>query len=146
VPPSSTRDDTDTGPITAELSGPAIQDAFIRPPPPHRGLRPGRTFKTGTGPRPRAVTTCLSGRRPRFGYAVPMTTVVQKYGGNSVADIGKLKQVAERVMLTRNRGHDVVVVVSAMGGTTGDLLAMATQVSPSRVSPTSAAGHSHPDQ
>jgi aspartate kinase len=59
-----------------------------------------------------------------------MTTVVQKYGGSSVADVGKLKQVAERVMLTKNRGHDVVVVVSAMGDTTDDLLAMAKQVSP----------------
>jgi aspartate kinase len=59
-----------------------------------------------------------------------MTTVVQKYGGSSVADVGKLKQVAERVMRTRNRGHDVVVVVSAMGDTTNDLLAMAKRVSP----------------
>jgi aspartate kinase len=58
-----------------------------------------------------------------------MGIVVQKYGGSSVADIHKLKQVAERIMRTRKQGHDVVVVVSAMGDTTDDLLAMAKQVS-----------------
>jgi aspartate kinase len=55
--------------------------------------------------------------------------VVQKYGGSSVADVQKLKRVAERVMRTRREAHDVVVVVSAMGDTTDDLLAMAKQVS-----------------
>jgi aspartate kinase len=58
-----------------------------------------------------------------------MAIVVQKYGGSSVADVQKLKQVAERVVRTRELGHDVVVVVSAMGDTTDDLLAMAKQVS-----------------
>jgi aspartate kinase len=58
-----------------------------------------------------------------------MPVVVQKYGGSSVADVQKLKRVAERVMRTRAAGHDVVVVVSAMGDTTDDLLAMAKQVS-----------------
>ncbi len=59
-----------------------------------------------------------------------MAIVVQKYGGSSVADVRKLGQVAERVMRTRRGGHDVVVVVSAMGDTTDDLLTMAKQVSP----------------
>ena len=59
-----------------------------------------------------------------------MSVVVQKYGGSSVSDVQKLRQVAERVMRTRAAGHDVVVVVSAMGDTTDDLLAMAKQVSP----------------
>jgi aspartate kinase len=59
-----------------------------------------------------------------------MSVVVQKYGGSSVADVAKLKRVAERVMATRRLGHDVVVVVSAMGDTTDDLLALAKQVSP----------------
>jgi aspartate kinase len=58
-----------------------------------------------------------------------MAIVVQKYGGSSVADVRKLRRVAERVMHTRRAGHDVVVVVSAMGDTTDDLLAMAKQVS-----------------
>jgi aspartate kinase len=60
-----------------------------------------------------------------------MAIVVQKYGGTSVADAQKLRMVAERVMRTRRLGHDVVVVVSAMGDTTDDLLAMAKQVSSS---------------
>jgi aspartate kinase len=58
-----------------------------------------------------------------------MPVVVQKYGGSSVSDVQKLRRVAERVMRTRAAGHDVVVVVSAMGDTTDDLLAMAKQVS-----------------
>jgi aspartate kinase len=59
-----------------------------------------------------------------------MAVIVQKYGGSSVADVQKLKAVAARVMRTREEGHDVVVVVSAMGDTTDDLLSMAKQVSP----------------
>src|SRR5215510_7152439 len=58
-----------------------------------------------------------------------MSIVVQKYGGSSVADVAKLQQVAARVMRTRAQGHDVVVVVSAMGDTTDDLLALAAKVS-----------------
>src|ERR1700731_2007446 len=58
-----------------------------------------------------------------------MSIVVQKYGGSSVADASKLRQVAERVMRTRAQGHDVVVVVSAMGDTTDDLLGLAKQIS-----------------
>ena len=59
-----------------------------------------------------------------------MAVIVQKYGGSSVAGVHKLKEVAERVMRTRQHGHQVVVVVSAMGDTTDDLLALAKQVSP----------------
>jgi aspartate kinase len=59
-----------------------------------------------------------------------MSIVVQKYGGSSVADVTRLRQVADRVMRTRAEGHDVVVVVSAMGDTTDDLLTLAKQVSP----------------
>ncbi len=59
-----------------------------------------------------------------------MSIVVQKYGGSSVADVAKLKQVADRVVRTRRSGHDVVVVVSAMGDTTDELLGLAKQVSP----------------
>jgi aspartate kinase len=60
-----------------------------------------------------------------------MAVIVQKYGGSSVADVQKLQAVAARVMRTRAQGHDVVVVVSAMGDTTDELLTMAKQVSPS---------------
>jgi aspartate kinase len=59
-----------------------------------------------------------------------MAIVVQKYGGSSVADVARLRQVADRVMRTKREGHDVVVVVSAMGDTTDELLSLAKQVSP----------------
>jgi aspartate kinase len=54
--------------------------------------------------------------------------VVQKYGGSSVADVEKLGRVADKVVATKRAGHDVVVVVSAMGKTTDQLLALAKQV------------------
>jgi aspartate kinase len=56
--------------------------------------------------------------------------VVQKYGGSSVADADGVKRVAQRIVATRKAGNAVVVVVSAMGDTTDDLLNLATQVSP----------------
>src|SRR5262245_40657789 len=59
-----------------------------------------------------------------------MSIVVQKYGGSSVADVNRLRQVAERVMRTKRLGHDVCVVVSAMGDTTDELLSLAKRVSP----------------
>jgi aspartate kinase len=60
--------------------------------------------------------------------------VVQKYGGSSVADVGQVQKVADKVAAAKAGGRDVVVVVSAMGDTTDDLLALAKQVteSPSR--------------
>ena len=57
--------------------------------------------------------------------------VVQKYGGSSVADAARIRTVAARVVATRRRGVDVVVVVSAMGNTTNELLALAHEISPS---------------
>ncbi len=59
-----------------------------------------------------------------------MGLVVQKYGGSSVADAERIKRVAERIVATRKAGHDVVVVVSAMGDTTDELLDLASQVTP----------------
>jgi aspartate kinase len=56
--------------------------------------------------------------------------VVQKYGGSSVSDADRIRRVAERIVRTHKEGHDVVVVVSAMGDTTDDLLDLAEQVSP----------------
>jgi aspartate kinase len=56
--------------------------------------------------------------------------IVQKYGGTSVADAGRIRAVAERVVAARHQGSDVVVVVSAMGDTTDDLLAMAQAITP----------------
>ncbi|CAN5192835.1 aspartate kinase [soil metagenome] len=59
-----------------------------------------------------------------------MGIVVQKYGGSSVADAQGIKRVAKRIVATKKEGHDVVVVVSAMGDTTDELLDLANQVSP----------------
>jgi aspartate kinase len=56
--------------------------------------------------------------------------VVQKYGGSSVESAERIKRVAERIVTTRKAGNDVVVVVSAMGDTTDNLLDLATQVYP----------------
>ncbi|MHA3770662.1 aspartate kinase [Verrucomicrobiota bacterium sgz303538] len=58
-----------------------------------------------------------------------MSIVVQKYGGSSVADPDKIRTVAKRVMRTRDQGHQVVVIVSAMGNTTDELLETAKRVS-----------------
>src|ERR687885_108399 len=59
-----------------------------------------------------------------------MGLVVQKYGGSSVSDAERIKRVAERIVATKKDGHDVCVVVSAMGDTTDELLDLAQQVSP----------------
>jgi aspartate kinase len=56
--------------------------------------------------------------------------VVQKYGGSSVADAERIKRVAERIVAARKSGDDVVVVVSAMGDTTDELMDLANKVSP----------------
>ncbi|MFC5908125.1 aspartate kinase [Streptacidiphilus monticola] len=59
-----------------------------------------------------------------------MGLVVQKYGGSSVADAEGIKRVARRIVDTKQAGHEVVVVVSAMGDTTDELIDLAEQVSP----------------
>ena len=59
-----------------------------------------------------------------------MALVVQKYGGSSVQDADRIKKVAERIVRTHKEGNDVVVVASAMGDTTDELLDLADQVSP----------------
>ncbi len=59
-----------------------------------------------------------------------MGRVVQKFGGSSVADADSIKRVARRILATKQRGNDVVVVISAMGDTTDDLMDLALQVSP----------------
>ena len=58
-----------------------------------------------------------------------MALIVQKYGGTSVADPDRIKSVADHVAFTRRHGNDVVVVVSAMGKTTDNLLTLANAVS-----------------
>ena len=63
-----------------------------------------------------------------------MSLIVQKYGGSSVADAEKMKNVARRAIASREKGNQVVVVVSAMGDTTDDLIDLAHQIA------------SHPDE
>ena len=57
-----------------------------------------------------------------------MSLIVQKYGGSSVADAAKIKNVAHRIVKSRQAGNQVVVVVSAMGDTTDDLIKMAYHI------------------
>ena len=59
-----------------------------------------------------------------------MSLVVQKYGGSSLTNADSIKRVAQRIVETRKAGHEVCVVVSAMGDTTDELLDLAQQVSP----------------
>jgi aspartate kinase len=60
-----------------------------------------------------------------------MGLVVQKYGGTSVGDVERIRNVARRVLNTKNQGNQVVVVVSAMAGETDRLIRLAQQVTPS---------------
>ena len=58
-----------------------------------------------------------------------MALIVQKYGGSSVADAEKIKNVARRIAKAKEAGNQIVVVVSAMGDTTDDLVNLAYQIS-----------------
>ena len=60
-----------------------------------------------------------------------MTLVVQKYGGTSVGDVGRIQRVAGRIVEAKRAGHDVVVVVSAMAGETDRLLQLAHEITES---------------
>ena len=59
-----------------------------------------------------------------------MALVVQKYGGSSVADADKINNVARRIIATKEKGNEVVVVVSAMGKTTDELINLAKKINP----------------
>lgn len=60
----------------------------------------------------------------------PMSLVVQKYGGTSVGDTDRIKRVANRIKMYYDQGHDLVIVVSAMGHTTDQLVDMAAALNP----------------
>lgn len=60
-----------------------------------------------------------------------MSLIVQKFGGTSVADIERIRSVAKRVVKSYDQGNDVVVILSAMAGTTDNLIEMANNVTPS---------------
>jgi len=59
-----------------------------------------------------------------------MALVVQKYGGTSVGDVERIRNVARRVLNTKKQGHELVVVVSAMAGETDKLIRLAQQITP----------------
>jgi aspartate kinase len=63
----------------------------------------------------------------------PSGTVVMKFGGTSVAETGRIKAVAQRLVAAREAGNRVVAVLSAMGDTTDELLRLANEVSPTPV-------------
>lgn len=60
-----------------------------------------------------------------------MARIVQKFGGTSVADVGKIRKAAEIVVKAAGEGHEVTTVVSAMGHTTDNLISLAEQITPS---------------
>ena len=76
-----------------------------------------------------AAESAREGARTAQYAGRPVALIVQKYGGTSVADPDRMRAVAEQVAYTRRQGNDVVAVVSAMGKTTDNLLALANQVS-----------------
>jgi aspartate kinase len=83
-----------------------------------------RTWPSAQVAEPRHVPSAaqrIEGRR--------IGIVVQKYGGTSVGDVSRIKRVADRVARTRAAGHKTVVVVSAMGATTDELVDMAAKIS-----------------
>jgi len=59
-----------------------------------------------------------------------MALIVQKFGGTSVGDVEKIKNVAQRIIRAKKSGHQVVVVVSAMGKTTDGLIKIAKEINP----------------
>ena len=61
-----------------------------------------------------------------------MSLIVQKFGGTSVANADRMREVADHVKRTRDQGDDVVLVVSAMGKETDELLRLAREVSNTR--------------
>jgi len=72
------------------------------------------------GPGNKSVEPSLTDLPDRF--EKPMTRIVQKFGGTSVADIARIKNVAQRVKCETDGGNEVAVVVSAMAGTTNQLV------------------------
>lgn len=57
-----------------------------------------------------------------------MKVIVQKFGGSSVADLDRIERVAKQVVATKQKGYEVVVVVSAMGKTTDELKQKALEI------------------
>ena len=72
-----------------------------------------------------------------------MALIVQKYGGTSVANVERIRAVAERVAKFKMLGHQVVVVLSAMSGETNRLIALAKQIQALAMRPETLANAAH---
>src|SRR5439155_5515332 len=90
--------------------------------------RPRRSQPCAGALVPRGLRFERPAASPDLGVAV--SVIVQKYGGTSVADADRIRAVADRATDAKRAGHDVVVVVSAMGDTTDELMAMARSLAP----------------
>lgn len=66
----------------------------------------------------------------KFRKDYSLALIVQKYGGSSVANANRIKNVANRIIQTKKQGNQVVVIVSAMGDSTDELIELAKQVNP----------------
>lgn len=111
----------------------AIGAVAKMPPGPRRARRPGHPVSRRKSPC--GGTYSVVDLFPKYQCAGPerqekVALVVQKYGGSSVANADRIRRVAERIVATKKQGNDVVVVVSAMGDTTDDLMDLAQQVCP----------------
>ena len=110
-----------------------------------RIVKPAISAPCGTGPfwicRPRirhrpngrcfhSFSGLLPGRRIRQGQLASMARIVMKFGGTSVADIARIRNVARHVKREVDAGHEVAVVVSAMAGKTNELVAWTREASP----------------
>src|SRR5262245_41438516 len=78
----------------------------------------------------RALHSCLAKGRPAapFNPTPSMALIVQKYGGTSVGDTDRIKNVAQRIKKSHDEGHGLVVVVSARSGVTNELIARAKAI------------------
>src|SRR5438445_13353155 len=79
------------------------------------------------GDEPLHLTRCRSTSTPR---PRAVALIVQKFGGTSVGTLDRIRNVAARAIATQKRGHDVVVIVSAMSGETNRLLKLAHELAP----------------
>src|SRR5512141_2697702 len=98
------------------------------------GPREAKPTSSRVSPSPES-TICMAGfytvcpPAPRSTVCSRAMLIVQKYGGTSVADAERIRNVARRASAARKAGHDVVVVVSAMAGETNRLLKLTTGIS-----------------
>ena len=125
------------GRVKPHLTGPGAVDSLCHARPPSRDDRIGTAVVSNTRLRairrespPRACGGARPNRETRTVecLAMPLPLVVQKFGGSSLADADRIKRVARRIARERAAGNDLVVIVSAMGDTTDELLGLAAAI------------------